>query len=236
MQYLIILSLLFSTFLLPGCNKDEDKTFDKQTTDAGEFSRKGERRSENKTALEMEAALNQRYRFYKALQGTYLGVTQTQEGQSKIQIDLYLFHPPFPTDPNRTRTIEEVAHDLTNLSMKAYINQWTPSSSPDVPSTSIGCIAEGAGIAIDMNTGEISIVSDKCENIYPLFLSDSTLITSEALTNLTSSEIAQEKEQAINIAKAVWEGRLNVVSQLRGEVKSKNIPQPYELLVTRVSE
>ena len=45
--------------------------------------------------------------------------------------------------------------------------------------------------------------------------------------------MAQEKAQAVEIAKAIWEGRLETVSQLRGQVKSRNITQVYDLLVTR---
>ena len=229
MRYFMILNLLLAAVFFSGCNKDEDQVLAEQTSKVGKAGREGERLEENATALRMEADLNRRYHFYKSLQGTYAGVLQTENGQFKVQIDLYLSHPPYPSDSNRTRTIEEVAHDLTSLSLRAFINQWKSFNDTAV---SVGCTAEE--IIPDMNTGEINIISEGCENAYPLFLSDSTLITSENLTMMAPSAIAQEKAQAGEIAKAVLEGRLNTVSQLRGQVKSRNIPQVYELLVTRV--
>ncbi len=221
---IMILTLLLTTVFLSGCNKDEDQVLREQTSKASE----GERLEEYATALKMEADLQRRYRFYKALQGTYAGVLQTEKGQSKVQVDLYFSHPPYPSDSNRTRLIEEVMHDLTSLSLKAFVNQW---ESAGEASISVGCSVEN--IIPDMNTGEINIVSEGCDNAYPLFLSDPLMVTTEHLALPAPFTMAQEKAQAAEIAQGVLSGRLTTVLQLRGQVKSRNIPQVYELLVTR---
>ena len=123
MRYLIILNLLFLSILFSGC-QDEDQALREQTSKVGKAEREGERLEENATALRMEADLQRRYRFYKSLQGSYAGVLQTAKGQLKVTVDLYLVHPPYPSNPNRIRTIEEVAHDLNGLALNVFINQW----------------------------------------------------------------------------------------------------------------
>ncbi|MBI2645911.1 MAG: hypothetical protein HYW85_02610 [Deltaproteobacteria bacterium] len=224
MKYLMILNLLFLSILFLGC-KDEDQALREQTQKASE----GERLEEYATAGEREAFLYQKYRFYKALEGTYEGVVQTSLGQSKIHLELSLSYSPYPLGPNQTRTLDEVTEDINKLSMSVLVKQWNSSSEDSI---SEGCALES--VSPQRDTGKINIVSQECQNQYYLFLSDATLIRAENLAEVTPKNTAQEKAHATELAKAVWEGQLETVSQLRGQTKSKNIPPNYEILVTRI--
>ncbi|MBI3016647.1 MAG: hypothetical protein HYY62_01400 [Deltaproteobacteria bacterium] len=113
--------------------------------------------------------------------------------------------------------------------MSVLVKQWNSSSEDSI---SEGCALES--VSPQRDTGKINIVSQECQNQYYLFLSDATLIRAENLAEVTPKNTAQEKAHATELAKAVWEGQLETVSQLRGQTKSKNIPPNYEILVTRI--
>ena len=202
-------------------NTDDDEILAQQTAKAQDAANKA-------SSEEMESDLERRYRFYEAVEGSYAGILQTQQGKFNITVDLYLSHPRYPKDPHRTtRTMKEIEHDLNSLSFIAYVNQWKDADA----NISVGCIAQN--IVPDMNTGEINIAASGCKNAYPIFLSDPKNITEAGIGTLTPSQASDEKTQAIQISQALLDGKLNKVLQLRGQVKSTNIPQIYELLVTR---
>lgn len=225
MKYLNMVLILFGvTGLLSGCS-DEGKAFRDQTVRAGKYNAEGDLEVQNERALQMEADLSRRHRFYQALKGTYDGDLKTTQGLFKIRMTLVPSLPPYPVDAKRIRTIEEVTADLTGLYFNAQIVQWEQTN----PLSSVGCRIEG--IRPDMTRGEIFIASENCPNFYGLLLSDGviTIDTSEA-------GVLQEEQTAVDIAAALIEGKITRISQLRGKVRPTTHAATYDFLVDRTAQ
>ena len=225
MKHLLILNLMALSLIFTACgNTDNDDILAQQTAKAQDAANKA-------SSEEMEADLDRTYRFYEAVAGSYAGVLQTKETKYKIKIDLYLSHPRYPKDPKRkTRTVNEIEHDIKSLSFIAYVNLSTTSDAIIAD----GCVVEK--IVPDINNGKVTIASSNCKNTYPIFLSNPNIMTAEGLKTLTPAQSDEETEETLaakNMAKALLDGKVNKVLQLRGQVKFTQQTPVYELLVTR---
>lgn len=163
----------------------------------------------------MEADLSTRHLFYQALKGTYEGSLSTDRGEFKIRITLVPSLPPIIF--NRTRQLEEIASDLNNLFFHAQILQWNPAS----PQNAVGCRIEN--VKPDLIKGEISIASLNCPNLYQLRISD------PAFANNSASQ------ESIATARAIREGKITELLEIRGEIHPTTNASIYTLSVKRFS-
>jgi len=220
-------SILFLTLSLVGilgCQVNEEAEFKERTSSAGKYSMQGGFEAENERALLMEADLARRHRFFQATKGTYEGRFQTEAGLFNIRVTLIPSLPPYPKDSNRIRTEKEVESDLMSLHFRVRMLQWNPQN----PLSAVSCQDE---MHPDMNRGEIEI---NCENRYKLLFSDASSI--KALKDLELLDENQEKEQAVVMAQAVLEGKLETILQLHGLVEPGTNASRYEFLVNRITQ
>lgn len=208
-----VLFLTLPLFSILGCQENEEAEFKERTSSAGKYDMQGGFEAENERAKLMEADLARRHRFFQAIKGTYEGSFQTEAGLFSIRVTLTPSLPSYPKDPNRTRTVEEVESDLMSLHFKAWIVQWNPQN----PLSAVSCRDE---MHPDMNRGEIEI---NCENRYKLLLSDASIIKTL-------------KEQAVALAQAILEGKLETILQLHGLVEPGTNASRYEFLVNRIAQ
>lgn len=210
--------IAFISILLIGC-QDEDQRFKDLQKKTGKFGTEGGFEAENERAVPLEADLTRRHRFFQALKGTYEGAFQTEEGQYAIRINLVPSLPPYPSDPNRIRTLEEVTSDLTSLHFNVQVLQWNPANKLSV----VSCQVEE--IHPDMNRGVIPILGGTCQSYYELLLSG-------GLENAGGQ--SNDPEQAANMALGILEGKLISVTQLRGLLQPATNASRYEFVVNRI--
>lgn len=222
-QFKQFIRIAFISILLIGC-QDEDQRFKDLQKKTGKFGTEGGFEAENERTMQLEADLTRRHRFFEALKGTYEGSFQTEEGEYAIRMTLVPSLPPYPKDPNRIRTIEEVTNDLTSLHFNVQVLQWNPANKLSV----VSCQVEE--VHPDMNMGIISVLGGTCQSYYGLLLSN-------GLKNIEDSmkedDKVSQKEQAVNMALAILEGRLISVMQLRGVLQPSTNASKYEFLINR---
>mgnify|MGYP000337541589 CR=1 FL=1 len=114
-------------------------------------------------AAGMEADLNSRHNFFGAVEGTYEGTMQA--GNMTFSIRMTLVPNISRPAATRTRTLEEITYDLTNLSFNAQVLQWNPRN----VLSAVGCRVQG--VRPDMASGVLHIASQDCPNFYAIRLS-----------------------------------------------------------------
>ena len=173
-------------------------------------------------ALLMESDLATRHLFYQALKGTYEGDLSTERSKFKVRVTLVPSLPP--ATYARTRQLEEIAADLSNLYFHAQIVQWNPANKL----SAVGCRVEN--IRPDINKGEIAIASSNCPNLYKL-----RVVDSEAARSVTDEASPAPSAASVSsaTAKAIREGRIGELEEIRGEVHPSTNASIYTLSVKR---
>ncbi len=216
--------------LLSGCSGDE-RLAEKARIEGREQAGAGiTAQNDNllSRATEMESDLAVRHRFYQALRGDYQGSLRTEQGSFSVRITLVPSLPPYAV--HRTRQLDEISADLNNLYLSAQVVQWNPANRL----SAVGCRVEH--IRPDMITGEISIASESCPNLYSLRLaSGSNAPLAEPNTPQAAEVTADMAVQAVSLAASIREGRMNHVSEIRGEVHPTTNAAIYQLSVSRIS-
>lgn len=240
----ISLSAIVLAFLALGCNQGDERLEEKARIEGKALAQaelqaqvdnmgkkieiaKAEGRAQAETGIDasnanlsakaqlMEADLATRHLFYQALKGTYDGSLTTEQGEFKIRITLVPSLPPVAF--NRTRQLEEIAADLNNLFFHAQVLQWNPAS----PQNAVGCRSEN--VKPDLVQGEISIASLNCPNLYQLRIFDAAFASSIT------------EQESIETARAIREGKITKLSEIRGEVHPTTNAAIYTLSVKRSS-
>jgi hypothetical protein len=201
--------------LSTGCAQDNSKLAENAAIQ-GKASSEAQIHNENANLArrvgEMEADLTTRQRFYQGVKGMYEGEIQTEGGIYKIRMTLVPSLPPY--DSSRIRTIEEVAADLNNLYLNAHVIQWNPTNNL----SAVGCRV--GHIRPDIVSGEISIASENCPNLYTLTLTDLS----------PSRPVASAQE----LASRMIRGELENVTALQGEMQPSTNAAIYHFQIHRV--
>lgn len=164
---------------------------------------------------EMEQDLSTRHRFYQSVKGTYEGVLQTESGEYRVKLTLVPSLPPY-TGSNRVRQLDEIVADLNNLYFSAQVIQWNSRNSL----SAVGCRVEH--IRPDIATGEISIASESCPNLYSIKISAVDLAESKSAPG------------SVTLASLIREGKATQVTSIQGEVHPTTNASVYTFSATRV--
>ncbi|MGE4233365.1 MAG: hypothetical protein AB7F43_08560 [Bacteriovoracia bacterium] len=207
--------------LLVGCQGD-DRLKEKANIEskaAAENTVNAENESRNKRAAEMEEDLGKRYRFFQAVSGTFEGVLEVLEHKKfKVSFAISLNRPIYKS--SRTRTPEEIANDLANLSL----NVTATVSDKEGTLTGACTFTE---IRPDIATGKIELVSKECNKSYTIVISDQHLTQNDCFTD-------PDYERATKIASNVIDGNFGRVDEMHGDVKPKLVDGKFRFAVSRV--
>lgn len=174
-------------------------------------------------ASKMEADLALRHAYYQALEGSFEGELTTEKAQYKIRVSFASSIPPYRG--TRTRQLEEISADLNALALHVQVLQWNPANQL----SAVGCTVEG--IRPDISRGEIVIASTSCANLYRLRIIDPSLEQSEAGAERSKRA---ELATAVATARAVRDGRIASIPEIRGEVQPTTNASIYRLAVRRL--
>jgi hypothetical protein len=207
---------------LMGC---QDKDMSSISETAGLQSQKQielENQNRIQRALEMEGDLANRHRFYQGVRGIYEGAFQAENTTYRVRLTLIPSVPPYPN--GRTRTLEEISYDLSNLHFSVQIVQWNPAH----PMSAVGCRVEG--VRPDLATGEMSIASENCPNVYMLSLSD------PAGARMGSGESSDSKvdQTSRQVASSLLEGKQTAAEAIVGKIQPTTNAAIYSFSATRV--
>lgn len=155
-------------------------------------------------AEEMQKDLEERRKFFKALEGTYEGTFSTGSSESNIRIVLTQTLPDYSVD--RVKTLQELEYEFQNLAFHVQITSWGSSRA------AFGCTVEN--VRPDIVNGVISVVSNNCPNSYHLYVGDR--LESQAYSSRIMSGAEQE------------------VMALDGIVYSKNVSSKMSAFVEKV--
>jgi hypothetical protein len=168
-----------------GCGQGNERLEEKARIEGRASSEAGiqaENQNLAQRSAAMESDLAERHRFYQAVEGTYEGELQTEQGV--FQIRLTMVPSLYPYHLGRVRQLEEVAADLNNLYFNAQVVQWNRAN----PLSAVGCRV--TGVRPNLVDGEITIASESCPNLYSLRISDQVRGTDD--DGPSSSEIAAQ--------------------------------------------
>jgi hypothetical protein len=209
-------SIFLTGFLLliTGCNEGGVAALDEQATRQAQKSVEAEHAERVLRAEEMEKDLSARHRFYEGVRGVYEGTVTTDAGQFQIRLTLIPSLPSYRTD--RTRTLEEIASDLSNLHFNVQVVQWSAGS----PMSAVGCRIEN--VHPDIYRGSIEIASEACPNVYRLKLAQKG----------GQSSGPKESEE---IAQSLIAGRRDDAGDIVGQMYPTTTAAVYQLTVSRVS-
>lgn len=178
---------------------------------------------------EMEADLTTRQLFYRAVRGTYEGSMSTEAGDFKVRITLV---PSLPTyGVNRVRQLDEITADINNLYFNAQVVQWNPANKL----SAVGCRIEN--VRPDLNSGEISIASSNCPNLYVLRISDPQFVKANSKDQGEDREkehSGSQNNMSVVLASSIREGKMTALPQIVGEVYPSTNASVYKLTVNRV--
>lgn len=207
--------IVFLVAVTSGCTRGTDALLEKAALEAAVGAQKqisAQNENLGAKAREMEADLATRQRFFQGVQGVYEGSIKTENGDFSVRITLIPSIPRYHVQ--RTRTLEEVAADISNLHFNIQIVQWNASNSM----SAVGCRVEA--VHPDLAEGRIAIASENCQNVYLLELAD---------------QERDPSESAAGIASDLLDGRRSSVLQLVGRVQPSTNAQVYSLSATRVN-
>lgn len=158
-------------------------------------------------AREMERDLAERQRFYEAISGVYLGEIRTEAGVFRIRLYWSTTLPAVPQS-SRVRSWEELASDLTQLTLAVQIVQVSQSRG----AMGVACTVEG--VRPDLVRGVIQVVSKECQSSYVF-------------------RIAETSQQAFEFARRILTGDGSPVLELFGEVYPGSQVGHYPLRLVR---
>lgn len=165
----------------------------------------------SRRAAEMEEDLARRQRFFQSVRGTYEGTMATDQATFNIRMTLVPSLPSYTA--GRTRTLEELTYDLTNLYFNVQVVQWNPKNNL----SAVGCRVQF--VRPDIVNGVLQIASENCPNFYSIKLSD--------------SNAPDAKPDAV--ATNARDGRLSSVPELKGEVQPTTNAAVYKFTAAKVS-
>lgn len=215
-QKLVTIAATFTFLTLSGCGQGNERLEEKARIEGRVSSEAGiQAENQNLAARSgaMEEDLAQRHRFYQAVEGTYEGELQTEQGMFRIR--LTMVPSLYPYNQERVRQLEEVTADFNNLYFNAQVVQWNSTN----PLSAVGCRV--TGVRPDLINGEITIASESCPNFYSLRISDQVYGASDA--GPSSSEIAAQ----------VATGALSRIDALMGDVRPSTNASIYRFAAAR---
>jgi len=208
--------LVSSILVLAGCNLGDGQKDVLALGDQAIVQARKQVEADNENRLrrarEMEEDLGRRHRFFQAVRGTYEGLLKTEAGEFHIRLTLVPSISPFPVQ--RSRTLEEIAAELSGLHLNLHIVQWSGENSR----TAVGCRIEG--VNPDLVRGQLDIASESCPNMYSIRISGD----SQAGTPEDSDAVATE----------ILDGRREVVESLAGQVMPSTSAGIFEFAAARV--
>lgn len=209
--------ILMLSIVVVGCDQGDERLEEKARIE-GRASSEAGIQAENQNLAQrssaMEADLAQRHRFYQAVEGTYEGELQTEQGVFRIRLTMVPSLYPYRAD--RVRQLEEITADLNNLYFNAQVVQWNSAN----PLSAVGCRV--SSVRPDLLSGQITIASESCPNLYSLRISDQIYGASESAPS--SSAIAAQ----------VADGRLSRIGALTGDVRPSTNATIYRFAAVRV--
>ncbi len=217
------LALLFlGMAILLGCEDRDLSSLSEAARLEARQQVEAENQNRDDRVREMETELANRHRFYQGVKGVYEGSFQTDSGRFNVRLTILPSVPPYLS--KRVRTPEEAGFDLSNLHFKIQVIQWNPAN----PASAVGCRAED--IHPDLATGEISIASENCPNVYLLNLADLTAAKKER------SELAPDALVAgsADVASSLLDGKLAQVEALVGRIQPTTHAAVYAFSAQRV--
>lgn len=163
-----------------------------------------------------EKALAQLQRFYQGVAGTYVGTAQSKNGKQKIQITLLPSLPPTVT-MDRVRTRDEIASDITNLTLGAQIIVWSADER-----VRNGC--QLTGIKPDILDGKIEkiVESSDCASYIKIQIDEAALPTQLKLNDVVGV--------SRDLSRNLLNGRMDRIEILNGQM----VPSTGEVLTFTV--
>ena len=158
--------------LITACQQGDDRLKQKAAIEGEETARKqieAERGYLRERALEMEADLSRRQRFYTAVSGTFEGTMKGETERETLNVRFVITASPPPLQSERARTIGEIESDLINQYFKIVVVQWAPGElGPG--GVGFGCVF--LNVKPDLNTGVINLASTDCSSLYILHIAE----------------------------------------------------------------
>ena len=208
--------LFLSWAALSGCGDNNDRLKQNAQITSEEAAKKSVEADNANLKLrssEMEADLARRQRFVDAIVGTYEGKSVTSKDSFGTRIVLTSSLPAY-VPPNRVRTLGEIENDLSSLFMSAEANIW------DYDHTILGgCIFEK--IRPNMQTGEINLISEKCQKSYHLKIVDIDLAAAPTTSSVKS------------FPARVLDGSVSQILQIEGTAQSIYGAETFEVKLSR---
>ncbi len=164
----------------------------------------------------MEIDLARRHRFYQAVKGSYEGTISTVNGDFSVRVTLTPNLAPIKVD--RVRQLEEIASDLNTLALNAQIIQWDPKN----VNTAIGCRV--SGVRADIESGEISIASESCANLYIIRITERGSFSTQSENVATSRRLANQ----------LVEGDLSEVDSITGQIQPSTNATIFRFVALKV--
>lgn len=155
-----------SLALLTACGATEDEAA-KKTKERAAAEAAGtidaEKKNQAEKAAQMEQDLAARHAYYRSMTGEFAGELTTSRAVRNISFNIFPSIPPYTG--GRVRQLSEIEADLNNLFLFVQVKQW-PKGSNNTVSCRIG------GIRPNLSSGQISLASTECANVYQVFLAD----------------------------------------------------------------
>jgi hypothetical protein len=218
-QYLLAFLALGLSSLM-GCENGDQLMRDKAGLE-GEIAAKKQIQEENenleKKSKTMEEDLSRRHRFFQALKGTFEGKMKSRSaGGFNVK---FIFVPSLPPyNSKRIRQLEEISSDLNGLYFTVQVVQW----SGDSPMGAVGCRVEN--VRPNLGTGEVSIASEGCPNVYLLKLDD-------ASQGISGDEDGSKLSH--KLAEDILDGHLESLSELQGQMHPSTNAVVYNVNVKK---
>jgi hypothetical protein len=223
MNRIYVTGLVGALFLLNGCLQGDERLQEKAELESKAGAKKQvEVENENlKTKADvMENDLAIRHRFYQAIKGTYEGDFLVNSQKYRLRIVLVPSLAPYAV--KRVRSLDEISSDLKNLFFNVHIVQWNPENQL----SAVSCRAEQ--IRPDLVHGEIGVVSSSCSNSYQIQLSEAEVFPDQSS--------AEKMAVSSGVAREIFSGKLDKVSELRGKIQPGTSAMVYEFLAKRLED
>lgn len=225
-SYFLLLGV--ALFGLIGCQADQEGLNNRAAIE-GKASSDAGIQAQNANLVtrstEMETDLERRRRFIDSVAGTYEGTIS--DGHGNETSTRIIINSSFPRSPDsqRTRSIEELTYELSNLHLNVQVVEWsTVSENSEV---AFGCVFEQ--VRPNIVDGVIHLMSQECKMSYQLFATELG-----ANAQLPSSS-AVNTDFSRGLAAAVVGGRLTEISAFVGRKQSNLSSQRFPLRVRKIA-
>lgn len=156
-------------------------------------------------AIEMEARLLRQQRFYQALNGTFTGKMKVDKGNTYTV--RFLITPTIALyDGQRTRSLDEITYDLTNLAFNIEEVTTAPISKNKVFST--GCVYSAIKAKVD--EGFVLASNSTCPVSYTLSLGYKSV----------NKDGKVRENSSPSVSRKVLDGEIEVMNKLSVEMRS----------------